>query len=37
VSDEPPTELPSSAVVLQDLEDYLKSLRRENGDPATDN
>jgi len=37
VSDEPPTELPSSAVVLQDLEDFLKSLRRENGDPATDN
>jgi proteasome assembly chaperone (PAC2) family protein len=36
VSDEPPTELPSSAVVLQDLEDFLKSLRRENGDPATD-
>jgi len=36
-SDEPPTELPSSAVVLQDLEDFLKSLRRENGDPATDN
>jgi predicted ATP-grasp superfamily ATP-dependent carboligase len=36
-SDDPPTELPSSAVVLQDLEDFLKSLRRENGDPATDN
>jgi proteasome assembly chaperone (PAC2) family protein len=35
--DEPPTELPSSAAVLQDLEDFLKSLRRENGDPASDN
>ena len=30
---EPPAELPSSAAVLQDLEDFLKSLRpRENGD-----
>jgi proteasome assembly chaperone (PAC2) family protein len=36
-NDEPPTELPSSAAVLQDLEEFLKSLRRENGDPATDN
>jgi proteasome assembly chaperone (PAC2) family protein len=30
---EPPAELPSSAAVLQDLEEFLKSLRRENGDP----
>jgi proteasome assembly chaperone (PAC2) family protein len=29
---EPPAELPSSAAVLQDLEEFLKSLRRENGD-----
>jgi proteasome assembly chaperone (PAC2) family protein len=29
---EPPAELPSSAAVLQDLEDFLRSLRRENGD-----
>jgi proteasome assembly chaperone (PAC2) family protein len=29
---EPPVELPSSAAVLQDLEEFLKSLRRENGD-----
>jgi len=29
---EPPPELPSSAAVLQDLEEFLKSLRRENGD-----
>ena len=28
-SSEPPAELPSSAAVLQDLEDFLKSLRRE--------
>ena len=35
-ADEPPTELPSSAAVLQDLEDFLKSLRKENGDPASD-
>jgi proteasome assembly chaperone (PAC2) family protein len=28
---EPPPELPSSAAVLQDLEDFLKTLRRENG------
>jgi proteasome assembly chaperone (PAC2) family protein len=35
--DEPPAELPSSAAVLQDLEDFLKSLRKENGDPASDN
>ena len=28
---EPPTELPSSAAVLQDLEDFLRNLRRENG------
>jgi proteasome assembly chaperone (PAC2) family protein len=35
-SNEPPVELPSSAAVLQDLEDFLKSLRRENGDPASD-
>ena len=34
--DEPPAELPSSAAVLQDLEEFLKSLRRENGDPASD-
>jgi predicted ATP-grasp superfamily ATP-dependent carboligase len=27
----PPAELPSSAAVLQDLEDFLKSLRHENG------
>jgi proteasome assembly chaperone (PAC2) family protein len=36
VSDDPPPELPSSAAVLQDLEDFLKSLRKENGDPASD-
>jgi hypothetical protein len=29
---EPLAELPSSAAVLQDLEDFLKSLRHENGD-----
>jgi proteasome assembly chaperone (PAC2) family protein len=34
---EPPHELPSSAAVLQDLEDFLKSLRRENGGTASDN
>jgi proteasome assembly chaperone (PAC2) family protein len=33
----PPAELPSSAAVLQDLEDFLKSLRRENGGTASDN
>ena len=33
---EPPPELPSSAAVLQDLEEFLKSLRKENGDPASD-
>jgi proteasome assembly chaperone (PAC2) family protein len=32
---EPPAELPSSAAVLQDLEDFLKSLRRENGGAET--
>ncbi|HEY0584381.1 MAG TPA: PAC2 family protein [Chloroflexota bacterium] len=36
-ADELPTELPSSAAVLEDLEQFLKNLRRENGDPATDN
>ncbi len=35
--DDPPTELPSSAAVLQDLEEYLKSLRRENGGAASEN
>jgi proteasome assembly chaperone (PAC2) family protein len=30
-SSEPPTELPCSAAVLQDLEDFLRNLRRENG------
>jgi len=34
--DEPLPELPSSAAVLQDLEDFLKGLRKENGDPASD-
>jgi len=29
---EPPAELPSSAAVLQDLEEFLKSLRRDNSD-----
>jgi hypothetical protein len=33
---DPPAELPSSAAVLQDLEDFLKSLRHENGGPASD-
>jgi proteasome assembly chaperone (PAC2) family protein len=28
---EPPAELPSSAAVLQDLEDFLRNLRRDNG------
>lgn len=28
---EPPTELPSSAAVLQDLEDFLRNLRKDNG------
>ncbi len=28
---EPPAELPSSAAVLQDLEDFLRNLRREDG------
>ena len=28
---DPPAELPSSAAVLQDLEDFLRNLRRENG------
>jgi len=31
---DPPAELPSSAAVLQDLEDFLRNLRRDNGDPA---
>jgi predicted ATP-grasp superfamily ATP-dependent carboligase len=35
--DEPQTELPSSAAVLEDLEEYLKSLRRENGGAASEN
>jgi proteasome assembly chaperone (PAC2) family protein len=35
-SSEPPTELPSSAAVLQDLEDFLKTLRRDDGG-STDN
>jgi proteasome assembly chaperone (PAC2) family protein len=34
---DPPAELPSSAAVLQDLEDFLKSLRRENGGAASEN
>jgi predicted ATP-grasp superfamily ATP-dependent carboligase len=29
---EPPAELPSSPAVLQDVEDFLRSLRHENGD-----
>src|SRR5579864_1841764 len=33
---EPPAELPSSAAVLQDLEDFLRNLRRDNGG-STDN
>ena len=37
LADEPPAELPSSAAVLQDLEEYLKSLRRENGGAASEN
>jgi proteasome assembly chaperone (PAC2) family protein len=32
----PPAELPSSAAVLQDLEDFLKSLRRENGGASSE-
>jgi proteasome assembly chaperone (PAC2) family protein len=36
-SGELPAELPSSAAVLQDLEDYLKSLRRENGGASSEN
>jgi hypothetical protein len=36
-AEEAPTELPSSAAVLQDLEEYLKSLRRENGGAASEN
>ncbi|MBV9577224.1 MAG: PAC2 family protein, partial [Chloroflexi bacterium] len=28
---EPPAELPSSAAVLEDLEDFLRNLRRDNG------
>ena len=35
-STEPPAELPSSAAVLQDLEDFLKTLRRDDGG-STDN
>jgi proteasome assembly chaperone (PAC2) family protein len=35
-SSEPPAELPSSAAVLQDLEDFLRNLRRDNGG-STDN
>ncbi len=35
-ADDPPLELPSSAAVLQDLEEYLKSLRRENGGATTE-
>jgi hypothetical protein len=31
VAEGPPPELPSSAAVLQDLEDFLRSLRHENG------
>jgi hypothetical protein len=34
--EDPPVELPSSQAVLEDLEQFLKSLRRENGDPASD-
>jgi proteasome assembly chaperone (PAC2) family protein len=34
---EPPAELPSSAAVLQDLEDFLKSLRHENGGATSEN
>jgi hypothetical protein len=35
-SDTPPAELPSSAAVLQDLEDFLRSLRHENGGTSSD-
>ena len=34
--DMPPAELPSSAAVLQDLEDFLRSLRHENGGTSSD-
>jgi len=34
---EPQAELPSSAAVLQDLEDFLKTLRRDDGGGSTDN
>jgi hypothetical protein len=33
-SEEPPPELPSSAAVLRDLEDFLRDLRQQNG-PST--
>lgn len=33
---EPPAELPSSAAVLQDLEDFLRNLRRDENGPATE-
>jgi proteasome assembly chaperone (PAC2) family protein len=36
-SGEPPTELPSSAAVLQDLEDFLRNLRREDGGDTGNN
>ncbi|HEV7662320.1 MAG TPA: PAC2 family protein [Chloroflexota bacterium] len=36
-ADELPAELPSSAAVLQDLEEFLKSLRKENGGATTEN
>ena len=35
-SEAPPAELPSSAAVLQDLEDFLRSLRHENGGTSSD-
>ena len=35
--EQPPAELPSSAAVLQDLEEFLKSLRRENGGATSEN
>jgi PAC2 family protein len=34
---EPPAELPSSAAVLQDLEDFLRNLRRDSNGGSTDN
>jgi proteasome assembly chaperone (PAC2) family protein len=34
--EQPVTELPSSAAVLQDLEEFLRSLRRENGGAGSD-